>query len=211
MPFSIFTPKKEYVPWDRGIPPFLSFSCFPWTLWSPSRVAGMRLGFRLQLISSSEKIRKEREPCCICCLFCGGKQGPSCNLWVTCSMHRHPVSMVAWAAKAENSPESGGILVDCRERQSQMASRGRGITWRNSPSGMSPISLRKTERILASFLQVASVRWGQTEPEVTFPICSLTLRTIYSVATSNAGHRVLALLRANGSFTGEIKVAKFSC
>lgn len=32
------------------------------------------------------QIRKEKEPCCICCQFCGGKQVPLCNLQVTCSM-----------------------------------------------------------------------------------------------------------------------------
>lgn len=117
MLFSIFTPKKEYVLWDRGNPHFfviLLFSLVPLEFFKSSRDEAEIWATVCEI--QATQTGKEKEPCCICCWFPGGKQGSLRNLWVTCSTLQHPIWKVARAAKVENTPESRGILVDDQEQ-----------------------------------------------------------------------------------------------
>lgn len=71
------------------------------------------------------QIKKESKPCCICCWFCGGKQGSLCNPWVTYSMLQHIAWKAAWATREENIPERALILEDFQEQRRWTASRGK--------------------------------------------------------------------------------------
>lgn len=84
------------------LPPQLC--CFPWTFWNSLRAAGIRLGFKLQCVKLKlHKLQKWRS----LGEFVAGFGGKSQALYaVTCSMSRHPIGKVAWAAKVGHTPES---------------------------------------------------------------------------------------------------------
>lgn len=98
------------MPWDRGNPLFSLILLF--SLDSLEFFEGSKDKAGLQAAVCEIQATQIAK---MSCWFGGQKPGPSCNLWVTCSMFQHPIWKVAWAAKVGSIPESR--LVGYQEQQ----------------------------------------------------------------------------------------------
>lgn len=176
-------PNRNMCLGTEEIPIFLSFSCFPWTLWSSSRVAGMRLRFELQRVRFRlHRLEKRRSLAVFAAGFLGESKGPLRHLWVTCSMLQHPIWYIAWAAKVENTRKTEAYLWTTKSNRARQQVEAEELLEERAQAeshlshwGKTESFERKTEpwmlQIRAVFLHVALVMWGQTEPKVTFSVC----------------------------------------
>lgn len=84
-------PKRNMCLGTEEIHFFSSFCCFPSTLWSPSRAAGMRLGSKLQHVRFKRHRLEKRGSLAE---FAAGFVGESKALYVTCSYLLHAPALL---------------------------------------------------------------------------------------------------------------------
>lgn len=116
-------PKRNMCPGTEEISHFFVIPLFSLDPVKPFQGSRDESGIQATVCKmQATQIKKKSKPCCIFCWFCGGKQGPLCNLWVTCSMLQHVAWKAAWATREENIPERALIPEDFQEQRSQTAS-----------------------------------------------------------------------------------------
>lgn len=164
------------------------------------------------------QIKKERKPCCISAGFVE-KSKPLCashGLLASCSSTQVERELglpkktttlkgnsYLKTSKSQGARQQAEAKNYCRNIQLHLSEEAHSLLkltepWMVHISGVFP---------LCGFSELRANRACST----TFPVCWLTLRTIYSMATGSARYGILALWRANGGFMGDIKVGNFSC